>query len=71
MKQKWPRLRSDDEAERFVERSDLTRYDFSRMKQVRFEVGKTLRPPSRLSAKAKPSAAPESPLGGRHTPGRR
>jgi predicted DNA binding CopG/RHH family protein len=40
MKKKWPRLRSDEEAERFVEQADLTEYDFSQMKPARFEFEK-------------------------------
>ncbi len=37
MKKKLPRLASDDEAERFVATSDLTDYDLSAMRMVRFE----------------------------------
>lgn len=37
MKKEWPVLRSDEEAERFVEEADLTEYDFSEMVPVRFE----------------------------------
>ena len=37
MKKKLPRLRSDKEAEEFVADSDLTQYDLSGMKMVRFE----------------------------------
>ncbi len=37
MKKKLPRLRSDKEAEDFVADSDLTQYDLSGMKLVRFE----------------------------------
>lgn len=40
MKKKWPRLRSDEDAERFVEKADLTDYDFSQMKPVQFEFEK-------------------------------
>ena len=40
MKKKWPRLKSDEEAERFVETADLTEYDFSDMKPARFEFEK-------------------------------
>jgi hypothetical protein len=32
----FPRLRSDEEAERFVETADLTQYDWSGFKPVRF-----------------------------------
>ena len=38
MKKKLPRLRSDKAAEDFVARSDLTRYDLSGMRFVRFEM---------------------------------
>lgn len=37
MKKKWPVLRSDEEAERFVDEADLTEYDFSEMVPVPFE----------------------------------
>ena len=37
MKKKLPKLRSDREAEAFVAKSDLTEYDLSGMKTVRFE----------------------------------
>jgi predicted DNA binding CopG/RHH family protein len=37
MKKKLPRLRSDEEAENFVEKSDLTQYDLSAMRPIRFE----------------------------------
>ncbi len=37
MKRKLPRLRSDKEAEDFVEKSDLTEYDLSAMRPIRFE----------------------------------
>ena len=37
MKKKLPKLRSDREAERFVATADLTRYDLSAMRSVRFE----------------------------------
>lgn len=33
----FPRLRSDEEAEAFVETADLSEYDFSQFKPVRFE----------------------------------
>lgn len=36
MKKDWPRLTTDDEAERFVAEADLTEYDFSQMTPVRF-----------------------------------
>jgi predicted DNA binding CopG/RHH family protein len=37
MKEKLPKLRSDKEAEDFVANSDLTEYDLSGMRMVRFE----------------------------------
>ena len=37
MKKKWPELKTDEEAERFVAEADLTEYDFSEMKPFRFE----------------------------------
>ncbi len=40
MKKKLPRLRSDREAEEFVANADLTEYDLSRSKRVRFEFEK-------------------------------
>lgn len=37
MRKKLPQLRSDKEAEEFVTKADLTQYDLSDMKRVRFE----------------------------------
>jgi predicted DNA binding CopG/RHH family protein len=37
MKKKLPRLRSDKEAEEFVDKADLTQYDLSGMRPIRFE----------------------------------
>lgn len=37
MKEKLPKLRTDKEAEAFVAKSDLTDYDLSEMRMVRFE----------------------------------
>ena len=37
MKKKWPVLKSDEEAERFVETADLSEYDFSEMVPMPFE----------------------------------
>jgi predicted DNA binding CopG/RHH family protein len=37
MKKKLPRLKSDKEAEEFVDKADLTEYDLSGMRPVRFE----------------------------------
>lgn len=38
MRKKLPKLRSDREAEAFVAESDLTTYDLSEMKVMRFEL---------------------------------
>lgn len=38
MKKKFPELRTDAEAEAFVESADLSEYDFSDMTPVRFEL---------------------------------
>jgi predicted DNA binding CopG/RHH family protein len=38
MKKKLPTLRSDDEAEAFVAKADLTQYDLSGMVPMRFEL---------------------------------
>lgn len=40
MKKKIPIFESDEEAERFVETADLTEYDLSQFKRVRFEFEK-------------------------------
>ena len=40
MKKKIPSFKSDAAAQRFVSRADLTRYDLSRLKPVRFEFEK-------------------------------
>ena len=37
MKKKLPRFKSDKEAEEFVEKADLTEYDLSGMRPIRFE----------------------------------
>jgi len=37
MKKKLPRFRNDKEAEEFVDKADLTEYDLSEMRPVRFE----------------------------------
>jgi predicted DNA binding CopG/RHH family protein len=39
-KKSWPLLRSDEDAERFVETADLSEYDFTQMKPMRFEFEK-------------------------------
>ena len=40
MKKKIPTFQSDEEAERFVATADLTEYDLSRFRPVRFEFEK-------------------------------
>jgi hypothetical protein len=40
MKKKIPSVKSDAAAERFVSRADLTRYDLSGLKLMRFEFEK-------------------------------
>jgi len=62
MKKKLPELKTDKEAEKFVAESNLTEYDLSGMKAVRFEFQpKTervnMRLPRRLLAAVKASAA--------------
>ena len=37
MKKKLPRLASDKAAEKFIETADLTQYDLSNLKRMRFE----------------------------------
>jgi len=37
MKKKLPRFKSDKQAEEFVEKADLTEYDLSSMRPIRFE----------------------------------
>ncbi len=37
MKRKLPRLKSDKEAEEFVDKADLTEYDLSGMRMMHFE----------------------------------
>ena len=37
MKKKLPRFKSDREAEKFVEKADLTEYDLSEMRPIHFE----------------------------------
>ena len=38
MKKKFPVLKSDEDAERFVDTADLSEYDFSGFKRVHFEL---------------------------------
>src|ERR1700730_16705008 len=39
MKKKLPKFASDAQAEAFVDTADLTQYDLSKMREVRFEFG--------------------------------
>jgi predicted DNA binding CopG/RHH family protein len=62
MKKKLPKLRTDKEAEDFVGNADLTEYDLSGLRMVRFEFQpKTervnMRPPRPLLDAVKASAA--------------
>ena len=64
MKKKLPILKSDKGAEKFVENSDLTEYDLSGGKRVRFEFQKkdktvTLRIPEGLLEAVKETAEHE------------
>ena len=65
-----PRLRSDEEAERFVAEADLTEYDLSRMRPVRFELrrkddGFSLRSPeARLTGVERASGRQVAPSAG-------
>jgi predicted DNA binding CopG/RHH family protein len=38
MKKTFPEFKTDSEAERFVESSDLSEFDFSEMQPVKFEL---------------------------------
>ena len=40
MKKKWPDLKSDEDAERFVAEADLSEFDFSQMTPMSFEFEK-------------------------------
>ena len=62
MKKKLPTLRSDREAEEFVEKADLTDYDLSGLRPVKLEFEKkdvSPRMPA-LKKRAKPRARPTS-----------
>ncbi len=64
MKKKLPKLKSDKEAEDFVKNTDLTEYDLSGGKGVRFEFQKkdkavTMRIPEGLLKEVKKTAAHE------------
>lgn len=64
MKKRLPKLKTDKDAEDFIENADLTKYDLSGAKQVRFEFQKkdkavTLRIPEGLLNEVKKTAACE------------
>lgn len=59
---KFPHLMSDEEAEHFLETADLSEYDWSDMKRVRFEFKNkdarvNMRLPASLLAEVKAAAA--------------
>jgi predicted DNA binding CopG/RHH family protein len=61
MKKKWPVLRTDEEAERFVAEADLTEYDFGEMVPMHFEFARkdervNMRLPAELLAAVKAKA---------------
>jgi CopG antitoxin of type II toxin-antitoxin system len=47
MKKKLPKLASDAEAEAFVVRVDLTEFDLSEMRELRFKIGPHPSPPGK------------------------
>jgi predicted DNA binding CopG/RHH family protein len=62
MSKKFPDLRSDDEADAWLQGADLTEYDLSGMKKVRFELARkdasiSLRLPAALLATLRANAA--------------
>jgi predicted DNA binding CopG/RHH family protein len=62
MSKKFPDLKSDDEADRWLQRADLTEYDLTAMKKVRFELARkdasiSLRLPAALLATLRAEAA--------------
>ncbi len=62
MSKKFPDLRSDEEADAWLQGADLTEYDLSGMKKVRFELARkdasiSLRLPAALLATLKANAA--------------
>jgi len=62
MKKKLPRLKSDEQAEDFIDKADLTEYDLSAMRTVRFEFQPqtervNMRLPSQLLAAVRATAA--------------
>ncbi len=62
MRKKFPDLKSDEEADAWLKGADLTEYDLSGMKKVRFELARkdasiSLRLPAALLATLKANAA--------------
>ena len=62
MSKKFPVLKSDEEADRWLQRADLTEYNLTEMKKVRFELARkdasiSLRLPAALLATLKIEAA--------------
>ena len=62
MSKKFPDLKSDEEADRWLHGADLTEYDLTKMKKVRFELARkdasiSLRLPAALLATLKIEAA--------------
>jgi predicted DNA binding CopG/RHH family protein len=62
MSKKFPDLKSDEEAEAWLQGADLTEYDLSSMKKVRFELARkdvsiSLRLPAALLAALRANAA--------------
>jgi predicted DNA binding CopG/RHH family protein len=62
MSKKFPDLKSDEEADRWLQRADLTEYDLTEMKKVRFELARkdasiSLRLPAALLATLRAEAA--------------
>ena len=62
MSKRFPDLKSDEDADAWLQRADLTEYDLSGMKKVRFELARkdasiSLRLPAALLATLKANAA--------------
>ena len=62
MSKKFPDLKSDDEADAWLQGADLTEYDLTKMKKVRFELARkdasiNLRLPAALLATLRAQAA--------------
>ncbi len=62
MSKRFPDLKSDEEADRWLQRADLTEYDLTEMKKVRFELARkdasiSLRLPAALLATLRAEAA--------------